>query len=72
MSGYARGEIEYNAMPTTHESDEIEEFSEPEDYDECSDQQFTCKNTHCIDAHKRCDGTPHCDDGSDEVDCPGD
>lgn len=74
MSGYAQGEEEYNAMPTTHESEEndIDEFSEPDDYesDRCSEQEFTCKNnSQCINLDQRCDGTRHCIDGSDESDC---
>lgn len=83
ISGYAKGEQEYNASPIVGESDEneneIEEDVEPEDYegDRCSDDQFTCKNLQCISVDQRCDGTRHCTDESDEFNCtfhrpPGD
>ena len=77
MSGYARGELDYNILPVTHESVEEDE-EEPEDYDSerCSQDQYTCKNLQCIKVDQRCDGTRHCSDGSDEVNCtlikPGD
>merc|ERR1712110_564678 len=32
----------------------------------CSDHQFTCGDGHCLTMKYRCDGIPHCDDGSDE------
>lgn len=38
----------------------------------CSPDQFTCeKNSmQCIPIVWRCDGTPECDDKSDEMNCP--
>ena len=35
----------------------------------CRDDQFTCENGDCIQNNWRCDGSPDCDDGSDEADC---
>lgn len=76
MSGYARGAEEYSSLPTAHESDENDNNEdgddiEPEDYDNerCTDDQFTCKNLQCINLDQRCDGTRHCNDGSDELNC---
>lgn len=72
--GYAKGEHEYNASPTVEsdeDENEIEDAVEPEDYDSdrCSDDQFACKNLDCISIDQRCDGTRHCHDGSDELNC---
>lgn len=30
--------------------------------------QFTCNSGRCIDIREKCDGTPNCDDGTDEDD----
>lgn len=35
----------------------------------CEPGQFECKNQKCIHPGLLCDGTDHCQDGSDEVDC---
>ena len=42
-------------------------FSHPE----CSQDQFTCNNGECTFKSFKCDGDADCDDGSDELDCPG-
>lgn len=65
--GYAKGEHEFNASQIV-ESEE-DDNDDPEDYDSCTDDQFTCKNSDCISVDKRCDGTRHCHDGSDELNC---
>ena len=76
MSGYARGESDYNTLSAPRESEE-EEY-EPEDYEseKCSQDQYTCKNLQCITLDQRCDDIFHCNDGSDEDNCtlskPGD
>lgn len=75
--GYRKGELEFNASPIANESDENENENEneedvdPDDYDSdrCTDDQFTCKNSLCISVDQRCDGTRHCSDGSDELNC---
>lgn len=66
--------MEYNTSPIIeseeNEVDNIEDEVEAEDYeDRCSDDQFTCKNSDCISVDQRCDGTRHCSDGSDELNC---
>lgn len=67
--------MEYNASPIIeseeNEVDNNEDDVDVEDYDEnrCSEDQFTCKNSACIPVDKRCDGTRHCIDGSDESNC---
>ena len=35
----------------------------------CNDEEFTCIDGHCVNMYERCDGTPHCQDESDEEDC---
>lgn len=36
----------------------------------CSPGQFLCRQPpHCIPSWQRCDGQPHCQDGSDEAQC---
>ncbi|KAK2164611.1 hypothetical protein LSH36_61g07054 [Paralvinella palmiformis] len=38
----------------------------------CSEDQFLCEREYrCIPASLLCDGTNHCDDGSDETECSG-
>ena len=34
------------------------------------DQEYQCDDGTCIPIYYRCDGTPHCLDNSDEIDCP--
>lgn len=73
IKGYAKGEQEYNSLAivdSEENENEIDE-AEPEDYDSdrCSEDQFTCKNSDCISVNQRCDGTRHCRDGSDELNC---
>ncbi|XP_070547805.1 sortilin-related receptor-like [Ptychodera flava] len=36
----------------------------------CSNDEFTCSNEHCIPHRWRCDRDNDCGDNSDEVDCP--
>ncbi|XP_015437459.1 PREDICTED: basement membrane-specific heparan sulfate proteoglycan core protein [Dufourea novaeangliae] len=33
--------------------------------------ELTCRNGACVPLDSRCDGVTQCDDGSDELDCPG-
>lgn len=35
----------------------------------CDNDQFQCKNGHCIPIRWRCDADPDCMDGSDEENC---
>lgn len=37
---------------------------------ECPDGEFSCDLTRCITNDKRCDKIVHCDDRTDELDCP--
>jgi low density lipoprotein-related protein 2 len=36
---------------------------------ECGSNDFICANSQCINSTYRCDGLPHCRDGSDELNC---
>ena len=40
------------------------------DFD-CTDDRFHCQNGKCISLYLRCDGIPHCENGSDERNCGG-
>ena len=35
----------------------------------CAYYEFACTDGSCIDDRLKCDGRPHCNDGSDELDC---
>jgi len=37
--------------------------------DGCSDTEFQCGDSSCVDIRRYCDGTYDCHDGSDENDC---
>lgn len=37
----------------------------------CDNDQFQCKNGHCIPIRWQCDADPDCMDGSDEENCGG-
>lgn len=35
----------------------------------CPSGMFRCNDGLCLDERRRCDGRPHCRDGSDEINC---
>ena len=35
----------------------------------CNEDEYNCKDGNCIDMNLRCDGTPQCQDRSDEQEC---
>ena len=37
----------------------------------CKSDELACQNGECIDLMYKCDGEQDCNDGSDEINCPG-
>ena len=63
----------YGDLPRSGESHEVRSgeirtrYFSPE---VCRGGSWRCETGQCVPSSARCDGSPHCSDGTDELDCP--